>query len=72
MTLAELEIGQAATVAAVTGTDGLSLRLMEMGLTPSVQVKVIGRAPLGDPIEIEVRSYRLSLRLSEAARVELT
>jgi Fe2+ transport system protein FeoA len=40
-----------------------------MGLTPGVEVRMIGRAPLGDPLEVEVRGYRLSLRHSEAARV---
>jgi hypothetical protein len=40
-----------------------------MGLTPGEQVRVIGRAPLGDPLEVEIRGYRLSLRHSEAARV---
>jgi ferrous iron transport protein A len=44
---------------------------MEMGLTPGVPIKVLGTAPWGDPIEIELRSYRLSLRKSEAALVEV-
>jgi Fe2+ transport system protein FeoA len=44
---------------------------MEMGLTPGASVRLIGIAPLGDPLELEVRGYRLSLRKSEAARVEL-
>jgi ferrous iron transport protein A len=43
--------------------------LLEMGLTPGVVCRVIGRAPLGDPLEIEVRGYRLSIRRAEAARV---
>jgi ferrous iron transport protein A len=44
---------------------------MEMGLTPGVECKVIGLAPLGDPLELELRGYRLSLRKSEAARIEI-
>ncbi|MDB5350276.1 MAG: FeoA family protein [Planctomycetota bacterium] len=44
---------------------------MEMGLTPGVSVRVLGTAPWGDPIEIELRNYRLSLRKSEAALVEI-
>jgi ferrous iron transport protein A len=70
-TLAELSVGDAGTVRAVVGSDALSVRLMEMGLTPGAAVRCIGQAPLGDPIEIEVWGYRLSLRKNEAARVEL-
>ena len=44
---------------------------MEMGLTPGVELSLIGTAPLGDPLEFELRGYRLSVRKSEAARVEI-
>jgi Fe2+ transport system protein FeoA len=44
---------------------------MEMGLTPGAVVRVVGRALLGDPLELEVRGYRLSLRSAEAARVSV-
>jgi ferrous iron transport protein A len=71
MTLAELSVGEVARVAAVVGADAISVRLMEMGLTPGVAVAFIGSAPLGDPLEFHVRGYRLSLRRSEAARVEV-
>ncbi len=70
-TLAELPIGQTATVKAIDGVDDLALRLLEMGLTPGVEVKLLGVAPLGDPVELEVRGYRLSLRKSEAKRVQV-
>ena len=69
--LAQLKIGGAGIVAAIAGDDEISIRLMEMGLTPGVNISLLGKAPLGDPLEIELRGYRLSLRLSEAARVEL-
>ena len=46
-------------------------RLLEMGLTPGTNLTVVGTAPLGDPLELEVRGYRLSIRRSEAARVEI-
>jgi len=69
MTLAEVQIGQSARVASIAGNDGVAVRLMEMGLTPGVSVAVIGVAPLGDPVEIELRGYRLSLRRTEAERV---
>ena len=68
-TLAELTVGSRARVAAVDGTDPVSVRLLEMGLTPGVELKVVGVAPLGDPLELEVRGYRLSVRKSEARLV---
>ncbi len=71
MTLAQLPVGASAKVARIEGTDELACRLMEMGLTPGVELRVVGTAPLGDPLELEVRGYRLSLRKSEAQRVEL-
>ena len=71
MTLAELKPGSQARVMAVSGCDDVSMRLLEMGLTPGVIVQYIGTAPLGDPLEFELRGYRLSLRRSEADRVEV-
>lgn len=67
--LSELPLGQSARVIEVLGDDDLGLRLMEMGLTPGVEVAFRGSAPLGDPLEFEVRGYRLSLRRQEAQRV---
>jgi Fe2+ transport system protein FeoA len=67
--LAEVAVGQTAAVVDVPGVDAVSLRLLEMGLTPGVQVAVVATAPLGDPLEIEVRGYRLSIRRREAALV---
>ena len=64
-------MGQRAKVVAVAGSDGISLRLLEMGLTPGVVLEFIGTAPLGDPLELEVRGYRLSIRRNEAARVQI-
>jgi ferrous iron transport protein A len=55
----------------VTGDDEVSVRLLEMGLTPGVEIALVGAAPLGDPLELELRGYRLSVRRSEAARVEI-
>jgi ferrous iron transport protein A len=71
-TLAELAVGQSARVATVEGIDEISIRLMEMGLVPGTDLRVLGVAPLGDPLEIEIRGYRLSVRKSEAARVTIT
>ena len=66
-----LAVGSTARIADVTGADSTSLRLLEMGLTPGATVRVVGRAPLGDPWEFEIRGYRLSIRRAEAARVML-
>jgi ferrous iron transport protein A len=72
MTLAELDVGQSATVKQIEGSDEIAVRLLEMGLTPGVEVKLIGAALLGDPVELELRGYRLSLRKSEAKRVHVS
>ncbi|HVC95208.1 MAG TPA: ferrous iron transport protein A [Pirellulales bacterium] len=69
--LADVSLGGKAVVRSVMGGDDVSLRLLEMGLTPGVEVRLVGVAPLGDPLELDVRGYRLSVRKSEAARVEV-
>lgn len=58
-------------VARVTGGDGIAQRLMELGLIEGSEVEVVRLAPLGDPMELTLFGYRLSLRKSEAARVEV-
>lgn len=68
--LAELAVGARARVANIRGVDEVAVRLMEMGLTAGVEVRLVGKAPLGDPLEFEVRGYRLSIRKNEAGRVE--
>ena len=67
--LAEMAVGGSGRVVEVAGSDDVSLRLLEMGLTPGVEVSVVGAAPWGGPLELEVRGYHLSLRRTEAARV---
>jgi ferrous iron transport protein A len=69
--LAEAAVGSTVRVADVTGDDAVAIRLLEMGVTPDVTVCVVGRAPFGDPLELELRGYRLSIRRAEAARVIL-
>lgn len=71
MTLASLRVGSRGTVARIEGADEIGIRLLEMGLTPGADVTILGVAPLGDPLELEVRGYRLSIRKAEAARVEV-
>ncbi len=70
-TLADIEPGHSSTIIRIHGEDSIALRLMEMGLMDGETVKIIGRAPMGDPIEISIRGYRLSLRRIEAERAEV-
>ena len=67
--LDEIAIGRSTRVADVAGSDPTAVRLLEMGLTPGVTVKVVAAAPLGDPLELELRGYRLSIRRQDAARI---
>lgn len=70
-TLNDLVPGERARILEVLGEDSIAMRLLEMGLTDGEEVELLGRAPLGDPIEYCVRGYRLSLRSDEAKRVEV-
>ncbi len=72
MTLAELRVGQKAVIEALQGSDSVTQRLMEMGLLKGETVELLGIAPLGDPLEVRLGSYRLSLRKAEASRVLVT
>lgn len=70
-TLDQLSVGERGRVVQVDGEDEVSMRLLEMGLIPGTVITLIGTAPLGDPLELELRGYRLSVRKSEAARVNV-
>lgn len=70
-TAADMRIGQRARVVGIEGIDEITARLMEMGLTPGIEIELLGTAPFGDPLEFEVRGYRLSLRVSEARRASV-
>ncbi len=70
--LDQLQVGQKALIEAVRGSDTIVQRLLEMGLLEGEPIQVINIAPLGDPIEIRLRDYRLSLRRSEAARITVS
>lgn len=70
-TLKEVKPGETASVAAFSGTGALRRRLMDMGITKGTKILVRKVAPLGDPIEITVRGYQLSLRKSEAENIEV-
>jgi ferrous iron transport protein A len=69
--LDQLQLGQRALVIALEGDDAVVQRLYEMGVIEGEAIEIIGFAPLGDPVEIRLRDYRLSLRRSEAARVHV-
>lgn len=70
-TLAEVQPGVTATVRKLVGEGATKRRIMDMGLTKGTQVYVRKVAPLGDPVEVTIRGYELSLRKSEAERVEI-
>jgi len=71
-TLDKLAAGTQATIVDVGGEAVLQQRLLEMGLIPGVSIKVVRFAPLGDPMEISLMGYSLSLRRSEARHVQVT
>lgn len=68
-TLGDVAVGERATVARLTGDGAIKRRIMDMGLTKGTEVCVRKVAPLGDPIEVTVRGFELSLRKDEAANV---
>lgn len=71
VSLSEISPGESASVVAMDPAVAGMQRLQEMGLLPGTTVKVVRRAPMGDPIELEVRGYKLSIRKAEAAGVSV-
>ena len=70
-TLHDIEVGQSATVVKLHGEGALKRRIMDMGLTKGTQVYVRKVAPLGDPVEVTVRGYELSVRKGDAKLIEV-
>ena len=70
-TLKEAKVGQTVTVAKIHGEGPVRRRIMDMGLTKGVEVFVRNVAPLGDPMELNIRGYELSIRKADAEMVEL-
>jgi len=70
-TLDQLKVGESATVARLHGEGAVKRRIMDMGLTKGTAVTVRKVAPLGDPIELTIRGYELSIRRDQAAKVEV-
>lgn len=71
MTLDKLPIGKKGKITAVNGKGSLRLRLLDMGLIPNTEVVVRKIAPLGDPMELHLRGYELTLRLSDAMDISV-
>lgn len=70
-TLREVSVGDKATVKKLHGEGAVKRRIMDMGITKGVEVSVRKVAPLGDPIEVTVRGYELSLRKADAEMIEV-
>lgn len=68
-TLRDLKIGQSGRITKIGTSGALKQRFMDMGITKGTEVKVVKIAPLGDPIEIEIRGYNLSVRKSDAEQI---
>ena len=71
MTLNELKVGESAVITSVGGEGALRCRLLDMGLIPRTRVTLQKVAPMGDPIEIMVRGYELTLRVDDAKKIEV-
>ena len=71
MTLDRLPIGQSAVIQKVGGEGALRCRLLDMGLIPGTRVQILKVAPLGDPVELMVRGYSLSIRKEDAHKIEV-
>ena len=70
-TLKDVKIGQTVRVTKVGGEGALKRRIMDMGITKGVSIKVMKVAPLGDPVEITVRGYELTLRKADCEKIEV-
>lgn len=71
MNISELKIGQSAEVLAVGGEGNLRQHFLGMGIIPGTVITLHGKAPMGDPLEIMVQGYSLTLRLNEARQIEV-
>ena len=71
MTLNELKVGESAVIPSLGGEGALRCRLLDMGLIPHTRVTLQKVVPMGDPIEIRVRGYELTLRVDDAKKIEV-
>ena len=72
MTLKELKIGESAVIDAVGGSGALRQHFLDMGLIPGEKVTLVKFAPMGDPMELQIHGYELTLRLDDAAQIAVT
>ena len=72
MTLNQLKVGASAVITSVGGEGALRCRLLDMGLIPRTKVTLRKVAPMGDPIEIQVRGYELTIRVEDARKIGIT
>ncbi len=70
-TLKDVKVGETAVVTKLTGEGAVKRRIMDMGITKGVEILVRKIAPLGDPMELNVRGYELSLRKADAEKIEV-
>ena len=71
MTLDELPIGKTATVSVVGGNGELRQHFLDMGIIPTTDITMVKYAPMGDPVEVRIKSYELSLRIADAKQIEI-
>ncbi len=69
MNAAQLELGQKATVIGIRADESNRLRMIQMGVTAHAPIRIVKRAPLGDPLELEIRGYRVCLRKAQAESI---
>ena len=71
MTLRDLPVGKTATIRSVGGEGALRQHFLDMGLIPQGEVTVVKYAPMGDPVELRIHSYELTLRLADAEKIQV-
>ena len=71
MTLRELEIGNTAVVTSVGGEGALRQHFLDMGIIPGTRITTVKYAPMGDPVQVQIHGYELTLRLDDAAEIEI-
>ena len=71
MTLKDLEIGQSAKVIKVGGAGALRQHFLDMGVIPGTEVTVVKLAPMGDPMELQIHGYELTIRIDDAKKIEI-
>ena len=71
MTLKDLKIGESAVIKTVGGSGALRQHFLDMGVIPQAEVTLIKYAPMGDPMELQLHGYELTLRLDDAAKIEI-